>query len=113
MLTGIGILGDIETESEAALSNIFGGKLKADVLKVPHHGSATSSSTIFLHNVAPKLAVISSKASSTFGFPAPIVLKRYQSMNIAIARIDQLGAIGVRLMKDGTVSWRPLTGIIP
>jgi competence protein ComEC len=105
--------GDIEASAEERLVRRHGDRLRADLLKVPHHGSATSSTEESLRAIAPRLAVISCGVENAFGFPAPKVLARYRAMGIPVARIDQLGAVGVRLQADGTLSWRALTGVVP
>ena len=54
------------------------GLLRADVLKVPHHGSETASTTRFLQAVAPRFAVISSSSTAHYQLPAARVLQRYE-----------------------------------
>jgi len=54
------------------------GLLRADVLKVPHHGSETASTTRFIQAVAPRFAVISSSSTAQFQLPAARVLQRYE-----------------------------------
>jgi competence protein ComEC len=65
------------------------------VLKVPHHGSLTSSSAEFLAAVKPTVAVVSAGRSNHFGHPAPEVLERYREIGAAIFRTDQDGAVTV------------------
>jgi competence protein ComEC len=72
--------GDIEKKAEYLLINSMGKKLKSDVLKVPHHGSKTSSSIKFLQFVYPKIAVFSSKKNNKFGFPHTLVIKNYKKI---------------------------------
>jgi competence protein ComEC len=69
------------------------------VLKVPHHGSATSSSEAFLRALSPQAAVISVGRGNPYGHPASVVLQRYQEIGTQIFRTDQDGAI--ELMSDG------------
>jgi competence protein ComEC len=64
----------------------------ADVLKVPHHGSAYSSSALFLAAVHPKFAVISVGPNS-YGHPNADTISRLQAAGAAVYRTDQLGAI--------------------
>ena len=73
--------------------------LASIVLKVAHHGSATSSSAPLLQAVAPRLAVISAGAENRFGFPAPVVLQRLRDAGADVWRTDEDGA--VRLVSDG------------
>jgi len=72
--------GDIEKKAEDLLIDSMGKKLKSDVLKVPHHGSKTSSSIKFLQLVYPKIAVFSSKKNNKFGFPHISVIKNYKKI---------------------------------
>jgi competence protein ComEC len=65
------------------------------ILKVPHHGSLTSSSAEFLAAIHPQVAVVSAGRSNHFGHPAPEVLDRYRAIGAAIFRTDQDGAVTV------------------
>ena len=69
--------GDIERDSEHELL-AAAAPLRADILKVPHHGSRTSSTPAFVAAVAPALAVFPAGADNRFGFPHPEVLARYR-----------------------------------
>ena len=89
--------GDVEEEAEAVLVETYRDELKADVLKVPHHGSKTSSTQEFLNLVQPKLAVIQVSADNSYGHPSPRVLWRYKG--VQIFRTDQEGTI--ELISDG------------
>jgi competence protein ComEC len=72
--------GDIEKKAEYSLINSMDNKLKSDVLKVPHHGSKTSSSMKFIKLVYPKIAVFSFKKNNKFGFPHTSVIKNYKKL---------------------------------
>jgi competence protein ComEC len=63
------------------------------VLKVPHHGSRTSSSVEFVRALRPQAVVFSVGRSNHFGHPAPDVLQRYRDVGAAIFRTDQDGAV--------------------
>ncbi len=89
--------GDIEKEAEGILVD-SGADLEADVLKVAHHGSITSTSDFFLNKVIPKAAIIS-VGSNNFGHPSDIVLERLRSSRTAVYRTDEHGA--VILTSDG------------
>ncbi len=67
-------------------------KLKADVLKIGHHGSKSSTSKEFLEAVNPSVAVISS-GQNNYGHPHPSVIKRLRKSNIDIFRTDTHGTI--------------------
>jgi competence protein ComEC len=100
--------GDIEQEAECFLLR-SGHDLRATILKVPHHGSRTSSSIAFVRAVNPRLAVISVPRDSRFGHPHPEVLDRYTTSGAHIFRTDTHGAIAVRT--DGQSVWvRPFRG---
>ncbi|PKM22044.1 MAG: competence protein ComEC, partial [Gammaproteobacteria bacterium HGW-Gammaproteobacteria-14] len=58
--------------------------LRADVLQVPHHGSATSSSYALLRAVSPSWAFVSAGYGNRFGHPVPLVTQRYQEMQIPL-----------------------------
>jgi len=73
--------------------------LQADVLKVGHHGSDTSSSQAFLDKIQPQLAVISVGKDNDFGFPSLRVIKRLERLGAQILRTDQAGTI--KLVSDG------------
>ncbi len=92
--------GDIETEAEDVLVN-YGNLLKADVLKIPHHGSKTSSTLELLKLVKPQFAVISVGRNNKFKFPAPVVLERLEQLDIPVVRTDLNGAVIYRT--DGII----------
>ena len=67
--------------------------LRCDVLKVGHHGSDTSTSSIFLKTVQPKVAIISVGGKNKFGHPDRSVLNRLSEMKVTIRRTDIEGTI--------------------
>ncbi|HIC94008.1 MAG TPA: MBL fold metallo-hydrolase, partial [Anaerolineae bacterium] len=85
--------GDIEEVVETMLL-ASGRELSSTVLKVPHHGSDTSSSAPFLEAVNPQLAVISVGADNRFGCPSPEVVERLEGRAI-LKRTDEDGTIEV------------------
>lgn len=101
--------GDIEVEAERELLSRL---QPVDVLKVPHHGSHTSSSAAFLDTVSPRIAVVSTRASSRREAMGRVVIPRYVERDIALYRTDYLGGIQVRQHGDELVvrSARSLRG---
>lgn len=91
--------GDIEAAGEHAM--LREANLRATVLKVPHHGSATSSTAEFVEAVAPEAAVISLGFVNRFHFPAPEVVERYRYEGARVLRTDSDGAIEVDAGSDG------------
>jgi competence protein ComEC len=94
------LTGDIEIEGEEALLR-SGAEVTAQVLKVAHHGSATSSSAAFLRAVRPALSVVSVGEGNPYGHPAPSVLERLDET--LLLRTDEHGT--VRLSTDGRRLW--------
>lgn len=74
--------GDIEKEVEQELVSKYPGQLASHVLKVPHHGSRTSSSRGFLRAVNPDAAVFSYAQDNRFNFPHPGVIENYRLLKI-------------------------------
>lgn len=94
---------DIESDVEDGLI-LSGSPLRSTVLKVPHHGSATSNTSSFISAVDPKLAVVST-ASGIKNLPSPAALARYRIMSIPVVRTDADGMIEIR--SDGKkISYR-------
>jgi len=87
--------GDTEVEAERELADAACGHLKSNVLVVPHHGSRTSSTMMFLKCVQPDVGVISSGWKNIFRFPHDQVLDRYQAMGCEIYRTDLQGAVTI------------------
>jgi competence protein ComEC len=91
--------GDIGRQVEQTIASSF-GRAPIRILKVPHHGSATSSSQAFLEALSPDIAVISAGRGNPFGHPVRPVLERYRDIGAAIYRTDRDGAVSVET--DGT-----------
>lgn len=83
-------MGDAEEESEAEIPE---QSLAADVLKVGHHGSSSSSSKTFLKAVSPKYAVISCGDDNSYGHPHEETLENLKSVGATVYRTDLSGSI--------------------
>lgn len=93
------LTGDAEDISEKEmLAN--GYDLKADVIKWPHHGSYSSSTTQFLNAVKPRIAVVSVGKNNEYNLPNQDTLMRITDAGAEILRTDQLGTIVIT--SDGT-----------
>jgi competence protein ComEC len=84
------LAGDIEWAQELAL--VQSGLDKVDVLLVPHHGSQTSSSLLFLQALQPRLALVQAGYRNRFGHPAESVVARYRAQGIALFESSRCGA---------------------
>jgi len=92
--------GDAEKQAEnSILSENGDSTLRADVLKVGHHGSKNSTMPEFLAAVRPSIAIISAGENNPYGHPSPELLTRLQSAGVKILRTDQNGA--VQVLTDG------------
>lgn len=99
------LTGDLETVGEMSLLS-RGQEVASLVLKVPHHGSATSTTSAFLRAVSPYLAVISVGEDNPFGHPREEVLDRLRGK--IVLRTDEQGTI--ELITDGERLWLVLRG---
>ncbi|WP_166701772.1 DNA internalization-related competence protein ComEC/Rec2 [Bacillus albus] len=92
--------GDLEEGGERFLVATY-SELRADVLKVAHHGSNTSSITPFLSAVQPNMAIISAGERNRYGHPHKEVIERLEKMGIEIWRTDKRGAISYVFKGEG------------
>lgn len=97
------LTGDVVGEAEEALR-----APPSLVVKVPHHGSRSSSQPGFVERAAPRLAVVSAGAHNPFGHPHPEVLDRYRRQGALVLRTDRDGTIEVST--DGTRVWARAAG---
>lgn len=91
------LTGDIEAAGEGRLAG------RADVLKVPHHGSRSSSTPAFLAATAPRAALLSAGAGNVYGHPHPEVVARYLRAGVRLLRTDREGTVS--LAGDGRRLW--------
>ncbi len=86
--------GDVEKEGEAAILR-GGSDIHCDVMKVPHHGSRTSSTAGFVDATQPQLAIISVGNSSMFGHPTRDVVERWRASGAEVMTTGRRGTITV------------------
>ena len=97
------LTGDIGTEAEKLLLG-SSQDLSADLLKVAHHGSGSSSCSEFLQAVNPAYAIISVGEDNRFGHPDETVLERLANLGVVtVLRTDQQGTI--EFTTDGQRLW--------
>lgn len=98
--------GDATRSEEAALLAAWPrDSLRANLLKIGHHGSRTSTSSAFLETVAPDLAVVSVGSRNLYGHPHPDVLARIRAAGVGrLWRTDRHGSLCVEVEPDGR--WR-------
>lgn len=95
------LMGDAETRLEQQL--VFTGTdVRAEVLKVGHHGSKTSTSEKFLAAVSPRTAVVSVGSSNRYGHPHPDVMERLSNSEQEMYRTDRDGTVVVTMDTHGT-----------
>jgi competence protein ComEC len=93
------LTGDAEQDEERWLIE-HAPTLRADVLKVGHHGSSTSSGDGFIRKVCPQVALISVGAINSYGHPSADVIAALRRLGALVLRTDHEGTIVVR--SDGS-----------
>ncbi|MEZ4400901.1 MAG: DNA internalization-related competence protein ComEC/Rec2 [Kofleriaceae bacterium] len=96
--------GDLEEEGEQAL--VDAGLAPTTVVKVPHHGSPTSSTAALVAAARPRWAVVSLGRANRFRFPSPAVIARWEAVGATVLRTDQVGAVTAEVAADGQVRVR-------
>lgn len=104
------LTGDIEAAAERDLVG-RGCDLQADVLKVPHHGSRTSTTPAFLERVAPRLALVGVGRRNRFGHPAAEVMERLASKGTRVFRTDRHGDVSLLFRSGRVFPSRPFAGL--
>ena len=105
--TDILFTGDIEKEAERYLT-LYKNYLKSEIIKVPHHGSPTSSILPLIHHTAPQLALISVGENNKFDHPAPETIQKYKETGSRVHRTDRKGALVISSngRKIDIIDWR-------
>lgn len=101
------LVGDAEHAEERGLLQRGGGILRADFLKVGHHGSRTSTSAEFLAAVKPETVAISSGVRNRFGHPHPVAMATLKAAGVEVLRTDRGGEIVWETDGVGARSYRP------
>ena len=100
--------GDIEKSEENIVDKFTANELKSTIIKVPHHGSKTSSSEEFIKAVNPSIALIGVGENNKFGHPNEEVLQRLENINCKICRTDEMGEIEIRVSNKGKLKLKKL-----
>jgi competence protein ComEC len=91
--------GDITANAEKEITTATGDRIGSTVLLIPHHGSRSSSSSMFINRVHPDIGVISVGWKNRFQHPHPQILERYRQSGVKLYRTDRQGA--VQFVTDG------------
>ena len=106
------LVGDLEAPQELRLATgELAAQLQADFLLVPHHGSKTSSSAVFLDAVKPRFALAQSGYRNRFGHPVASVVARYDERGIALTRSSQCGAATWRSAQPDQIACQRQVGL--
>ncbi|HEU4641682.1 MAG TPA: MBL fold metallo-hydrolase, partial [Gemmatimonadaceae bacterium] len=90
------LMGDAEHAEESWLLAHAPGTLRADVLKVGHHGSATSTGGALLDAVRPRVALVSVGAGNAYGHPSTRIMRELARRGAVVLRTDRVGSVVVR-----------------
>ena len=88
--------GDIGLKAEASYIHTYGNKLQSDVLKVPHHGSTTSSGSAFILMVRPSIVVVSVAQRNVYNLPNEAVLLRYKDFGVYLHLTSNSGSLVIK-----------------
>lgn len=96
--------GDIEKLAEQQILKTEKAEIRADILKVAHHGSKTSSILEFIKAVRPKIALIGVGKNNTFGHPNQQTIKNLENIKCRIYRTDLQGEIIIKIDQKGRMN---------
>lgn len=96
--------GDIEKLAEQQILKTEKAEIRADILKVAHHGSKTSSIPEFIKAVRPKIALIGVGKNNTFGHPNQQTIKNLENIKCRIYRTDLQGEIIIKIDQKGRMN---------
>ena len=96
--------GDIEKLAEQQILKTEKAEIRADILKVAHHGSKTSSIPEFIKAVGPKIALIGVGKNNTFGHPNQQTIKNLENIKCRIYRTDLQGEIIIKIDQKGSMN---------
>jgi competence protein ComEC len=100
------LTGDIGAAAEAALAARWGAELATDVLKVPHHGSNSSSTLAFLVRNGARYALISAGSGNRYGHPGREAMRRLEWSAQRVLSTHADGWLAVRVSRKGSLSLR-------
>ena len=107
------LTGDIEEIAENEIVNMYKStnKLQANVLKIAHHGSKTSTTKDFLNLVKPQMALIGVGANNSFGHPNKVTLDKLNDSGTKIFRTDLSGEISITVTKKRKYKSKPTSKV--
>ena len=94
------LAGDIERPAEARMTSRYANRLAADLLVVPHHGSATSSGSEFVAAVQPDFAWVAAGYRNRWGFPKETVVDRWRAAGASVQTTGRSGMLSARFCGD-------------
>ena len=94
------MVGDLSSKGETKLVKQYANALDAHILVLGHHGSFSSSSSVFLDHVNPQVAIASSGYNNRFHHPDKRLLAALKKRGIQVFRTDRQGAIKIKLQNQ-------------
>ena len=96
-------LGDVSTAVEERLTRKYGSGLDIDLLKVAHHGSATSTGAELLTQTTPIVALVPVGRRNRYRHPNPRVMERLEASGARVLRTDVQGSVALRIARNGAI----------